>query len=210
MIDTFAKTKHFTTNDVEILEEKTAFQGYFHIHHYKLRYRLFSGNWSNPIEREVFQRGKAVGALLYDPILHKIVLIEQFRPGALCQEETPWLLELVAGIIDAKDESAEQVAIREAQEEAGLMLQDILPICTCWVSPGGSQEKITLFCARVDASRAGGVYGLADEGENIKVWPLDVAEVYSLLDTGLIRDAATIIGIQWFKLHEAKIREEWA
>jgi len=197
-------TIQFTSTDVEILEQKIAYQGYFRIKHYQLRHRLFSGGWSKPLSREVFDRGHAVGVLLIDPILHKIVLIEQFRAGTIGRTDKPWLLELIAGIIDT-DEAPEQVARRETHEEAGLSVTDLTPIYEYWTSPGGSSERVVLFCGCVDASQAGGIHGLEAEGEDIRVVVMDMKDAYVALTDGRIQNAFTIIAIQWLQLNEKRI-----
>jgi ADP-ribose pyrophosphatase len=202
--------KHFTTKDVEVLEQHTAYQGYFRIEKYRLRHRLFNGEWSKPLTREIFERGHAVGVLLFDPKLNKIVLIEQFRMGALGKAENPWLMELVAGII-GKNETAEQVAKRETKEETNLELLDLISIRQkYWASPGGSTETVSLFCGRVDASNASGIHGLVDEGEDIRVSSMDVADVYQAIEDGRINNALSIIAIQWFQLHEQQVRAKWS
>lgn len=201
-------SKPITNSDVQLLEHHVAYQGNFRIEKYKLRFRLFDGSWSGEIEREIFERGHAVAGLLFDPVLNKIVLLEQFRIGAYQQVGNPWLLEVVAGIID-EDETLIDVLKRETQEEAGLTVLDFMPICQYFVSPGACTETVSLYCARVDASKAGGVYGLADEHENIRVHVFDISEVYQLLATGKIKNAVTIIAIQWFQLNEKKVRAKW-
>lgn len=209
MNDKFFTNNVFTIKDVEFLNKEIAYQGYFQVKKYLLKHRLFAGGWSKPFAREVFERGHAAAVLLYDPNLHKMVLIEQFRIGSVGHTNNPWLLELVAGIIENPSETAEQVAIRETQEEAGLEILSLIPICDYWASPGGSTEKVALFCARIDASLAGGFHGLVEESEDIRVLVFEVAEVYNLLATGQICNAATIIAVQWFQLHEQEIRQRW-
>lgn len=197
-----------TAADVNVIREETVYRGYFSIKKFTLKHRLFDGDWSQAFQREVFERGHAVGVLLYDPILNKMVLIEQFRVGTLGSTQHPWLLEIVAGIID-EDETTEQVAKREVSEEAGLKILDLIPIYNYWVSPGGSTEQVTLYCGRVDATNAQGIFGLADEDENIRVHVLDVKEVYDLLANGKINNALAIIAVQWFQLNEEKIKQQW-
>jgi len=200
--------QHFTQNDVEVLEKKTGYQGYFRIDKYKIRHRLFAGGWSTPVMREVFERGQAAAALLFDPNLDKIVLIEQFRIGTLSATDSPWLLELVAGIID-KEETPAQVAVREIQEEAGLLAKALIPICEYWASPGACTEKITLYCAQVAADKAGGIHGLAEENEDIRVHVVDTQTAYRLVEEGAVKNAPTIIALQWLQLHEQKVKQQW-
>jgi ADP-ribose pyrophosphatase len=202
------KQTQFTVADTKTLEENKVYQGYFDIKRLKLKHRLFAGGWSEAYERELFERGHAVGVLLYDPVLHQIVLIEQFRVGTLGKTQHPWLLEIVAGIIES-DENELDVAKRETQEETGLLVDDLIPICDYWVSPGGTTETVKLYCARVDAKHANGVHGLVEESEDIRVLAFSVAEVYELLEQGKIVNAATIIAVQWFQLHEKMVREKW-
>ncbi|MSO92199.1 MAG: NUDIX domain-containing protein [Rhodospirillales bacterium] len=205
-----------TARDVEIVETTTPYKGYFRIDRYLLRHRLFQGGWSSTMMREVFERGHAATALLYDPDLDAVVLIEQFRIGAYVTTSTlwhgkdfsPWLIECVAGIIE-EGETPEDVIRREAVEEADCRITDILPIHRYMVSPGGTTETVMLFCARVDASKAGGVHGLTAEHENIRVLVVPVAEAIAWLDQGKFVNAMAIIAMQWMKLNHARVREQW-
>ena len=99
----------YNSQDVLVKKQEEVFSGFFKMLRITLRHKLFSGAWSKPIERELFQRNAAVGILLYDPI-HKLVgLIEQFRVGALDERSGPWLFEVVAGMVDS-GESLEEAA----------------------------------------------------------------------------------------------------
>jgi ADP-ribose pyrophosphatase len=150
------------------------------------------------------ERRAAVGVLPYDPVRRQVVLIEQFRIGALNVGESPWLLEIVAGLIDT-NESLEAVARREASEETGLTLLDLQPIYHYLPSPGGSSEQMHLYYATVDATRAKAYCGLACEQEDIKVHVLDYEHVMELLDRGKIVNAATIIALQWLRINVKRI-----
>ena len=169
------------------------------------------------ISREVFERGHAAACLLYDPDLHKLVLIEQFRPGAYGAlaspwyddaEDSPWLIEIVAGIIE-HGETPEAVVRREAVEEAGLEIGEIEPLFHYLVSPGAMTESMFVFLGRVDARNAGGTHGLRDEGEDIRVLVVDVEEAFAMLDAGRIINATTIIPLQWFRAHHGELRSRW-
>jgi len=205
-----------TRDDVKIIERTTPFEGYFHIDRYRLKHTLFEGGWSGEMTREVFERGHAVTVVLYDADQDSLVLIEQFRPGAYAAlaspwfdaDASPWLIETVAGIIDA-GETPEQVARREALEEAGCEIQDLIPVCHYLVSPGGTTESMFVFCGRVQAPKAGVVHGLIDEHENIRVLVEPVDVVLEWLDAGRIYNAMTIIGLEWFRNHHAEVRHQW-
>lgn len=198
----------FTRSDVRILDRKTLYQGHFQLEQLKLQYRLFRGGWSCPQLREVFERGEAVGVLLFDTKCNQLVLIEQFRPGIASKAEEPWLIEIVAGVID-KGESLNQVAIRETQEETGLEITNLLPICQYWVSPGASTERVYLFCGQVDSQLAQGIHGLLEEGEDIRLHVLSLQTAYNLLDEGKIHNSSTIIALQWLQRHEQVVRTAW-
>ncbi|MEZ0197918.1 NUDIX domain-containing protein, partial [Pseudomonas qingdaonensis] len=103
----------------EIIERANCFQGFYKLDKLRLRHELFAGGMGREISRELFVRHDAVCVLPYDPARDEVVLIEQFRVGALDKVANPWLIEMVAGLID-KDEQPEEVAHREAEEEAGL------------------------------------------------------------------------------------------
>jgi ADP-ribose pyrophosphatase len=192
----------------EILEAATGYAGFFRLIRYRLRYRLFSGAWSPVITRELFERGHAAALLPYDPIADRVILIEQFRIGALEAAGGPWLLEIVAGIIEP-GETPEDVVRREAVEETGCPVQDVVPICEYHVSPGGTSERISLFCGRVDASQAGGIHGVADEAEDIRVVVMSVDEAIARLQAGAIVSAAPIIALQWLILNREQLRRRW-
>jgi len=191
-------------NDVEIVSKNTVFQGYFRMDEYRLHFKLFEGGWSDEVIREVFKRGQVAAVLPYDPLLKKVVLLEQFRIGAIKDERSPWLLEIVAGVLQ-EEETPIELAHRESREEAGLEVQELIPIYNYWVSPGGCSERVALFCAKVDASKAGGVHGLADENEDIKVHVFDVEEAFEMVRNGMINNALGIISLQWLELNQDKI-----
>ena len=206
----------FSRDDVDVIEKLTPFQGFFRIEKYRLKHRLFEGGWSREMSREIFERGHAVTALLFDPDRDSFVFIEQFRPGAFCALSSPWfedgfspwLVECIAGIIE-EGETPEQVVRRETVEEAGCEIIDIVPVCHYLVSPGGSTESAFVFCGRVDSSTAGGIHGIVEEHENIRVFTVPVAEAMKWLDEGIITNAMTLIALQWFKLNHEGLRARW-
>ena len=193
---------------VEIFEKTVCYQGFFRIDRYRLRHRLFNGAWSRPLVREVFERGHAAAVLPYDPLRDQVVLIEQFRIGAIESTGDPWLLEIVAGMIDP-GETPEEVVQREAVEESGCVVQGVVPICEYLVSPGGTSERLTLFCGKVDASQASGIHGAADEDEDIRVVVLSADDAFAQLQTGRIKAAAPIIALQWLMLNRDQLRHRW-
>ena len=193
--------------DVEIIARETPFQGFFRIDRYRLRHRLFGGGMSAELRREIFERGQAVGLLPYDPVGDQVVLIEQFRIGAYAAGRNPWLVEIVAGIIE-DDQASEDVARREMTEETGLeIVGNLIPVADYLVTPGGSSETVKIYCARVDARAAGGIHGCADEGEDIRVFAIPVEEAFRRLGDGQINNSPAIIALQWLALNHRRIRQ---
>jgi ADP-ribose pyrophosphatase len=195
--------------DVEIVEDRPLHDGFMKVRILRLRHRRFDGGWSPLLTRELVQRRAAVGVLLFDPRRDEVALIEQFRVGAL-RDDKPWLLELVAGLLDVDGESPEAVARREAVEEANCTIDALEPIADYFSSPGASNEFIHLYCGRCDLSGAGGLFGLAEEGEDIRVSALPTARAFELLDGGHIRNAMTLIALHWLRYHRQRLRELWA
>jgi ADP-ribose pyrophosphatase len=190
--------KKYASDDVEIQKREEVYGGFFKMIRFSLRHKLFSGGWSKPFQRELLERGNCVGVLLYDPV-HKLVgLVEQFRIGALGQKDGPWLFEVVAGMV-GPDESLEAVACREVSEEAGIDNLKLQSICDYWVTPGGSSERMHLYCALTDLTDCGGNFGLDLESEDILFHVLPKNEAFSWLDQGHCNNAATIICLMWLR-----------
>lgn len=195
---------------LEILSRETVFQGFFRVDRFRLRHRLYAGGWTTPMEREIFERGRTVGLLLYDPDADAVVLVEQFRLAPHLAGLPAWQVEIVAGIVGADDRSADAVARREAQEEAGVTIAGTLvPIHRYMPSPGGSTETVDLLCGRVDSRGAGGIHGLADEHEDTKVLVLSYRAAMQRLRTGAIINSPTLLSLYWLAANRARLRRAW-
>jgi len=197
----------YTPKDVEIISKERLFRGFFQMVKYTFKHRLFAGGWSEPIERELFERGHAAALLPYDPVKDQVVLVEQIRVGAL-EHENPWQLEIVAGIMDA-DESVEQLVKREAMEEAGVEVGNIVPVTSYYPSAGGCSERLDVFVGQVDSSAAGGVHGLEYENEDIRVHVFSRKEAYQMVKNGKIENGASIIALQWLELNREELLSQW-
>ena len=198
----------FGAQDVRVLDEQTVWSGYFSIRKLTLQHRCFAGGWSEPLVREVFERGDAVGVLPYDPVTDSLVMIEQFRPGAMRADASPWMLELIAGIVEP-GESDDDVVHREAMEEAGCELSELVPIATVIPSAGACTEQVRLFCGRVSSAAIGGVHGLREEGEDILVHSVSRADALQMLADDRIPNGHTLIALQWLHIHGDSLRERW-
>jgi len=198
----------FTKNDVEIIARETLYSGFFSLDLYRFRHRLFNGEMSNEVRREIFERGHAAVLLPYDPVRDEIVLIEQIRIAAYDTSDTPWLLELVAGMIE-EGETVDDVARREAVEEAGLEVGRTKTFMSYLASPGGTSERLSLLVGEVDATQAKGIHGLVDENEDIRVHVVSREQAYQWVEEGKIDNAASVIALQWLQLHYEALRKEW-
>lgn len=194
----------------EILDKEICYQGFFRLERHHLRHRKFSGGWSRPFTRELLERGHAAAVLPYDPQTDSVVLIEQFRVGALNAPGGAWLLEIIAGIIDV-GETPQQVVLREAIEEAGCHITELTPLYDYLVSLGGTSEQIVLFCGKTDTTKVnhGAIHGLASEDEDIRVHVMTLSEALMLLSTGEVKSASAIIALQWLALNREMIRLHW-
>lgn len=194
--------------DLQVISRELVYQGFYQVEVLNLRHRLFQGGWSPTLRRELVGRRDAVCVLPYDPQRDCLVLCEQFRVGAMGRDESPWMFELIAGL-EEPGEDPEAVARREALEEAGLVLAQMEEIASYYPSPGGANERVTLFVAATDAPQSGGVFGLAEEGENIQTHVLSRASALELLQGGGINNAATLVALQWLSLHGESLRQRW-
>ncbi|WP_395274537.1 ADP-ribose diphosphatase [Enterobacter bugandensis] len=198
----------FAKNDVEIIARETLYSGFFSMDLYRFRHRLFNGEMSGEIRREIFERGHAAVLLPFDPVRDEVVLVEQIRIAAYDTSESPWLLEMVAGMIE-EGESVEDVARREALEEAGLVIGRTKPVLSYLASPGGTSERLSIMVGEVDATTAEGIHGLADENEDIRVHVVSREQAYQWVEEGKIDNAASVIALQWLQLHYQRLRNEW-
>jgi ADP-ribose pyrophosphatase len=203
------KPFQFNANDVTVEKRETVFQGFFRMDKLWLTHARFDGREMPTFTRELFVRGDATCVLPYDPERDEVVLLEQFRLGALGRDQSPWLLELVAGI-NEDGEAPEDVAQREGEEEAGLSFSHLEKICDYLVSPGGTTEMVHLFCGQVSTADAGGLYGLEHEHEDIRAHVVAAEEAIAMIRDGRINNAAGVIALQWLQLNRERLRKEWA
>lgn len=199
---------HFTIE--KIIDKYT---GFFKVKELLLSHDLFEGGSTGTIKRELIQKGNAAAVLLYDPDLRQIAFTEQFRIGAIPEQaDAPqadaWLTELVAGYIEP-GESDVDVIHRESMEEAGCHIEKLHKICKYFISPGSTSETISLYCGKVDSRKLGGIFGLRDEGENIRIKIVSVYDAYQLMDTGEIKCATPYIALQWLQLNEKMLMKKW-
>ena len=205
-------TPSFSAEDVTIHSRKRLFQGFFAIDGYELSYRTFSGGRTPLLSRELFTRDKnAVGVLAWDRKTDEVALIEQFRPGALKDEKSPWLIEMAGGLID-DGESEIEAALREVYEETGLEIKesDLYRISSVYSSPGGMSERVTIFVANTSLEHLPSHGGESCEDEDIRIFRVKSDEAYENVKNGNIRAAIAMIAIMALKLEKAEIERFFA
>lgn len=195
--------------DIEILDARSGFSRHLGVDVVRFRHRRFDGGWSGEKVYDIVRRGPAVAVVLYDPDRDAVVLIEQFRLAPLYGGRSPWQIEVVAGLIDT-DETPEEVARRETREETSLELRGpLLPIQRTMPAVGTLDEVVWLYCGRIDAEGAGGVHGLAEEHEDIRVIVKTIPEVEAMLDAGDIESSHALVALYWLLRHRDRLRRDW-
>ena len=198
----------FSKEDAELLQKEVLHRGFVALERHRARHRLFAGGWGEA-EREIVLQKQSATVLPYAPWQDKVVLIEQFRLPALLAGFPPWQIEVVAGLIDQEGETAAEVAQRETREEAGLEITALEPVASLLSSPGLSSEIINHFIGRTEAGSGEGLYGLAQEQEDIRAQSLPFEQAWAWLEAGRITNAPAWICLTWLKLQRERLREEW-
>ena len=194
---------------VRLHRRESLYSGFLDVDLYEVSHELYGGGWSNVLDREVMHRKEIAAVLPFDPVRQEVVLIEQFRVGAWAGNwPHPWLLECIAGVME-DGESAGEVALREAEEEASCRILELELIGRFFTTPGGSSELVNLVCGRVDAAGVGGIHGLADEGENIKASVWSLSDALSLVEDGQLCNAKTLGALQWLTLNHLRLTSNW-
>jgi len=191
-----------------VLKSEPVWSGFLKLHRYHLQHECFAGGWCPELVRERVEGNHAVSVLLYDPARDAVVLIEQFRVGALGHQEPPWLLETVGGYVEAGEE-LESVASRETREETGCEVQELELIGTFFTTPGWCGERITLYCGLVESRGAEGIHGLDTEGEDIRVVVMPAEEAIGELFRRA-NSTSIVVGLQWLAANRERLQVEWS
>lgn len=192
----------------EVIERSPRYQGFFRLDVLRLRHRRFDGGWSGTITRELFAMRRAATVLPWDPVDDKVVLVEQFRTGAIDMCEHPWMLEACAGLAEG-DEPAEEIARRECLEESGLAPRRLAWACDYASSPGATSERVSVFVGEITAPSSGGIFGKAEEGEDIRTHVLPFAEALAMVADGRIIAITAVVSLFWLQANHARLREAW-
>jgi ADP-ribose pyrophosphatase len=173
-----------------------------------LRHRRFDGGWTRPLRRELLRQRDAVAVLPYDPVRDRVLLVEQFRAGALDAPDGAWLLEAPAGLLEP-GESVEDCARRELREECGLEVGRLETALRYRSSPGGTSELVTVLVAEAELAGEGGIFGAAAEDEDIRAHVLPAAEASALLRSGRVCATTGLVPLLWLELARDRLRAAW-
>jgi ADP-ribose pyrophosphatase len=199
----------YTTNDAELLDNQICFSSkYTKLMKFAVRFKKFDGTNSNVVERYAIQKLHAAAILLFNPVEDYVVLVEQFRIGAMLADKNPWLLEPVAGLIDT-ELSPSETAIKEAREEAGCEVLELIPMCNYLSAPGNSNEETFMYCGIINTCDPEQFYGVLEENEDIKIHKIATKIAFELVNAGKIFNSQGIISLQWLQLNYAKLRQQF-
>lgn len=199
--------------DLKIDTDEIVWRGRFAVRLVRFRHKRFDGTLSGLRTWEIWERGRAVAMLPYDPVADRVVLIEQFRIPALAAGVDPVMMEVPAGLLDA-DEAPESAARREMQEEVGLVADRLHRIGDFVLTPGGCDERCTVYAARIvtpptDSEGIAGFAGLAAEDEDIRVRVLPAPEAIAAAQAGRYPNAVTTLALLWLGSQRDRLRREW-
>jgi len=207
--ETYVKHTIMTRDDVVLDSSRNLHDGFFRMVRLHLKHRLFAGGWTELLDREVVMHGAVVAVIPYDPVLDSVVLIEQFRNGKYAAgDPKPWSVSIAAGMIE-EGESVAEVARRETLEETGCNVSRLEQALTFYASPGGSTQHVTLFCAEVSAKGISGLYGIAEEGEDIRAFEIPFSDALGMVDANYFDNSISIVGLQWLDRNRARLQRDW-
>jgi GDP-mannose pyrophosphatase NudK len=151
--------------------------------------------------REAYDRGNGATILLYDPHKKTVILTRQFRlPTFLNGNEDGMLIEACAGLLDKDD--PENCIRRETEEETGYRITDVRKVFEAYMSPGSVTEILYFFIAEYsDHMKVNEGGGVDHEEENIEVMELDMDRALVMVASGEIKDAKTIMLLQYLRLN---------
>ena len=219
-------TPAFNSDDVTVLNKQRVYDGHYQVYRLELQHACFSGDLSPVVVREQLVRHNAASAVLYDPKQDSLILVEQMRVGLIKgglikgqsfesygdspdspASDSPWLLEIVAGLIDP-GETPEDAIRRESIEETGYEILDLIPILKFYNTPGGFTELTYVYCGIVDSQHPLPHRNL-DDDEDLKVHIIKLPE-FKDVDLGRwVTSASTVIALQWLIEHSQRIKTKY-
>jgi len=190
-------------SEYKIKNIKNLHQGFYNLKEINFSHKKHNGDWTPIVKREIFGGAHVSTVLPYDPIKKKILLLRQFRAGAIKRKHDPMMLEIVAGMID-KGETPAEAAKRECLEETGEKVRTLVSICSYYPSPGSSESYHHSYLAEINAFEGERIFGKKNENEDILIRSYSIAEVKSLLTNKKIINSPSLLALQWFFLEYYK------
>lgn len=185
---------------VEILKDEVLSDNWYVLRKVTYRIRKGEGEWDTQT-REAYDRGNGATVLLFNREQRSVVLTRQFRlPTYVNGNRTGLLIETCAGLLDGDD--PEECVRREVEEETGYEVRDVRKVFETYMSPGSVTEILHFFIAEyTPAQRVSEGGGVEHEGEDIEVLEMPFDEAYAGIGSGAIRDAKTVMLLQYAALH---------
>lgn len=196
--------------DVVVADRTTPYARFFAVEEFDLRFRRFDGTMSPEVNRAVFISGDAATVLPYDPWRDRVLVIEQFRPGPFARgDRNPWMLEPIAGRIDA-GESPEEAVRREAMEEAGVLLGRLIPLGSYYPSPAAKMEYLFSFIGLADLpdALAGRLSGVVDEAEDIRTHLIPFERLMQLVENGEAENGPLLVSAMFLARMRERLRAD--
>jgi ADP-ribose pyrophosphatase len=188
--------------------QERALDGWIGVDDFVLSHRRFDGGWTRPLNRRIVRRGEAVVVLPYDPERDAVVLIEQFRAGAIDDPRSPWLVETVAGLRD-RSGTPEEIGRSELVEEAGLEAGAMVQLWEGYASPGFADEYLYGFVAQVDCRGVAGHHGVDEEDEDIRPFVLGFDEALEWWRAGRLLNTPLLTTLLALALERPALRRRW-
>ena len=185
--------------EIKIKDSIVTYQGFFNIYSYNLSHKKYNNSWSKTVNRELLIKSPSVALLPFDPKNSQVLLVQQLRLGAYMANCDPWQIELITGNIDGKDQNPKSAILREAREEANLIIKksNTKLISTVLNSSGTTNEKTFIFFCEINLRDLGGVFGT--DGEDIKLLNLNISDAFKMVKNMKIKSVNTIIALNWLK-----------
>lgn len=193
--------------DIRVQDRREPYAHFFAVEEYDLSFRRFDGTWSAPVNRAAFVSGDAATVLPYDPVRDRVLVVEQFRTGPFARgDANPWLVEAIAGRVDPF-ETPQDCARREAVEEAGVTLHDLIEVARYYPSPGAKTEFLYSYVALCDLPDTGPrLGGMADEAEDIRAHVISFDRLMDLIRAPEGGNGPLILTAMWLAAHRDRLR----
>jgi len=187
------------TDHVRILKTEILSDNWYTLKKVTFDYLRNNGTWAQQ-NREAYDRGNGATILLYNKETKTVILTRQFRlPTYINGNADGMLIEACAGLLEL--DNAEDCIRKETEEETGFTISDVKKIFEAYMSPGSVTEILHFFIAEytkdMKTSEGGGV----GDNEDIEVLELPFTKALNMIETGEIKDAKTIMLLQYLKLH---------